>query len=316
MQLLNLPNVVIEEIFRYLDFDEVAKLRIVCRRFNKINQEILNHGFYKLTNNHAKQIRRIKSQLPRRESERRNHPLSKYSDILTCVETRLSMLSMTYLKYMQNGSACFIPGKVIDEVYKIMKMLQNVETPKSLKSHEVLQELRDISSMAIEHFDEKIVPHIKKNLSNSPRCESYSSSGLLFDLFASSSSSSQPLSRDSSASCIITEVKTKPQPKPHKSSKSKLSGVVKMYKKQSYQIKLQAKQIAKMGSSIKVLKRRLDESEVKNRELSENVKVTKGVITSTASSSPSVSSSFNMSIPCNIKPRSATIMLKRNYVQD
>lgn len=108
----------------------------ICKRFNKINQEILNHGFYKLTNNHAKQIRRIKSQLPRRESERSknpikssvveiivliyllfsrskgNHPLSKYSDILTCVETRLSMLSMTYLKYMQNGSACFIPGKV------------------------------------------------------------------------------------------------------------------------------------------------------------------------------------------------------------
>lgn len=154
MQLLDLPDVVIEDIFRYLDFDEVAKLRIVsrtkkcmyldlflffivifkiCKRFNKINQEILNHGFYKLTNNHAKQIRRIKTQLPRRESERSkesiksnvvvliylflyyfkgNHPLSKYSDILTCVETRLSMLSMTYLKYMQNGSACFIPGKV------------------------------------------------------------------------------------------------------------------------------------------------------------------------------------------------------------
>ena len=45
-----------------------------------------------------------------------NHALSKYSDILTCVETRLSMLSMTYLKYMQNGSACFIPGKVIEDL--------------------------------------------------------------------------------------------------------------------------------------------------------------------------------------------------------
>lgn len=191
-----------------------------------------------------------------------------------------------------------------------MKMLQNVETPKTLKSHEVLQELRDISSMAIEHFDEKIVPHIKKNLSTSPRCESFSSTGLLFDLFASSSS--QPLSRDSSASCI-PEVNTKTQQNPRKSSKSKLSGVVKMYKKQSYQIKLQAKQIAKMGTSIKDLKRRLDESEVKNRELSENVKVTKGIITSTPSSSPSAPSSFHMSIPCNIKPRSATIILKRGF---
>ncbi|CAO1363088.1 unnamed protein product [Diamesa serratosioi] len=308
MQFLDLPDVAIQEIFSFLAFDEVAKLRIICKRFNRINQEILNHGFYKLTNNHAKQIRRIKSQLPRRESERRIHPLSKYSDILTCVETRLSMLSMTYLKYMQNGSACFIPGKIIDEVYKILKMLQNVENPKTLKAHEVLQELRDISSMAIEHFDEKIVPHIKKNLSTSPRCESFSSSGLLFDLFASSSS--QPLSRDSSGSCIPEINAVTPQ-NAHKSSKSKLSGVVKMYKKQSYQIKLQAKQIAKMSSSIKDLKRRLDESEVKNRELSENVKVAKGIITT--SSSLSAPSSFHMSIPCNIKPRSATIILKRRF---
>lgn len=193
-----------------------------------------------------------------------------------------------------------------------MKMLQNVETPKTLKAHEVLQELRDISSMAIEHFDEQIVPYIKKNLSTSPRCDSFSSSGLLFDLFASSSSS-QPLSRESSASCI-PEVNAKTPQNPHKSSKSKLSGVVKMYKKQSYQIKLQAKQIAKMGISIKDLKRRLDESEVKNRELSENVKVTKGIITSSSStSSSSAPSSFHMSIPCNIKPRSATIILKRRF---
>lgn len=191
-----------------------------------------------------------------------------------------------------------------------MKMLQNVETPKTLKAHEVLQELRDISSMAIEHFDEQIVPYIKKILSTSPRCDSFSSSGLLFDLFASSSS--QPLSRESSASCI-PEVNAKTPQNTHKSSKSKLSGVVKMYKKQSYQIKLQAKQIAKMGISIKDLKRRLDESEVKNRELSENVKVAKGIITSSSSSSSSAPSSFHMSIPCNIKPRSATIILKRRF---
>lgn len=190
-----------------------------------------------------------------------------------------------------------------------MNMLQNVDTPKTLKAHEVLQELRDISSMAIEHFDEKIVPHIKKNLSTSPRCESFSSSGLLFDLFASSTS--QSLSRDSSASCI-PEINAKRPQNPQKSSKSKLSGVVKMYKKQSYQIKLQAKQIARMSTSIKDLKRRLDESEVKNRELSENVKVTKGIIT-TSSSSSSSPSSFHMSIPCNIKPRSATIILKRRF---
>lgn len=36
----------------------------------------------------------------------------RYSDILSCIETRLSMLSMTYQKFIANGSSCFIPGKV------------------------------------------------------------------------------------------------------------------------------------------------------------------------------------------------------------
>lgn len=31
-----------------------------------------------------------------------------------------------------------------------------------LRTHEVLQELRDISSMAIEHFEEKVAPTLKK----------------------------------------------------------------------------------------------------------------------------------------------------------
>lgn len=31
-----------------------------------------------------------------------------------------------------------------------------------LRTHEILQELRDISSMAIDHFEEKIAPTLKK----------------------------------------------------------------------------------------------------------------------------------------------------------
>lgn len=42
----------------------------------------------------------------------RNHPLAKHSDVLTCIETRISMLSMTYTKYIEVNLCCFIPGKV------------------------------------------------------------------------------------------------------------------------------------------------------------------------------------------------------------
>lgn len=63
---------------------------------------------------HAQCLRAVKSQLPRRESERRCHPLARHCDILTAIETRISMLSMTFTKYVDLNLCCFIPGKVSD----------------------------------------------------------------------------------------------------------------------------------------------------------------------------------------------------------
>lgn len=74
------------------------------------------------------------------------------------------MLSMTYTKYMDLNLCCFIPGKVLDEIFRILRLI--AKTNKPLRPHEVLQELRDISSMAIEHFDEKIVHNLKKTFAD------------------------------------------------------------------------------------------------------------------------------------------------------
>lgn len=87
--------------------------------------------------------------------------MAKHADILTCIETRISMLSMTYTKYIDLNLCCFIPGKIIDEVMNVLKLVSSSNKP--LRAHEVLQELRDISSMAIDHFDEKIAPILKKS---------------------------------------------------------------------------------------------------------------------------------------------------------
>lgn len=51
----------------------------------------------------------------RRESERRNHSLARHADILAAVETRLSLLNMTFMKYVDSNLCCFIPGKVTSE---------------------------------------------------------------------------------------------------------------------------------------------------------------------------------------------------------
>ncbi|EDV96365.1 GH16208 [Drosophila grimshawi] len=159
MHILDLPDTVLMDILELLSYDEVARKREVCARFNYICQQVLNTGFNKVVMEHAKHFRRIKALLPRRESERRNHTLARHSDVLTSIETRISMLTMTYSKFIDSNLCCFIPGRVLDEISAILKLVGS--SPKQLRPHEVLQELRDISSMAIEHFDERIAVNFK-----------------------------------------------------------------------------------------------------------------------------------------------------------
>jgi len=55
----------------------------------------------------------MRAKLPRRESERQSHPLARHVDILSAVKNRLSLLDMTYSRYIDLGLCCFIPGKVV-----------------------------------------------------------------------------------------------------------------------------------------------------------------------------------------------------------
>jgi F-box protein 28 len=92
----------------------ISSLKQVCRQFDRICRKLLNRGFNLMEKYHAQCLRAVKSKLPRRESERRSHPLARHCDILTAIETRISMLSMTFIKYVDLNVCCFIPGKVIN----------------------------------------------------------------------------------------------------------------------------------------------------------------------------------------------------------
>ena len=87
----------------------------VCKQFDEVCKQLLNKGFSYVDRLHATVQKNVKSKLPRRESERRNHPLSKHVNVLSSVETRLSLLSMTFVKYIDMNLCCFIPGKVCEE---------------------------------------------------------------------------------------------------------------------------------------------------------------------------------------------------------
>ena len=99
----------------YLSYDEVSRLRGVCRRLDGLCSSRLNAGFRGVERTHAQLMRGFKARLPRRESERRNHPLIKHCDILTAVETRISLLAMTFMKYVDAEMCCFIPGERYNE---------------------------------------------------------------------------------------------------------------------------------------------------------------------------------------------------------
>lgn len=160
-----LPIEIMENILSYLSYDEISIYRRVNRYFNTCCQRLLNQGFFRAERFHAQCLKAVKKQLPRRESERRTHPLARHCEILTSIETRLSLLSMTFMKYMEMSLCCFIPGKVIDEIFRVLRLVQGAGgqgcTGTPPRAHEILQELRDISSMAMEHFDERIAPGLK-----------------------------------------------------------------------------------------------------------------------------------------------------------
>jgi F-box protein 28 len=75
-------------------------------------------------------------------------------------------MHMTYSKFIELHLVCFIPGRVIDETLRVLQLVHNALQSGELppRPHDVLQELRDISSMAMEHFDEYIAPSLRQHI--------------------------------------------------------------------------------------------------------------------------------------------------------
>ena len=170
----SLPEPVLDQVLSYLSYDELANLRRVNKKFNSTIMRLLNNGFRSAERFHAKYlevsytlfgkniffypkyVQEVKSQLPRRESQRRNHQLYRHYSILTSMGTRISLLSLTFKEYVDSKRCCFIPGKVIDEIFSILRRIKEDQNPP--RSSEILQELEDLSTMARDHFETKMVP--------------------------------------------------------------------------------------------------------------------------------------------------------------
>ncbi|CAB3402718.1 unnamed protein product [Caenorhabditis bovis] len=163
--IFDFPELILDKIFSYFTYDELAKIRGVSRIFNCYVKEELNKGFEKLGKILETNKQNVKKGLPKRESQRKRHRLTKINEIYTAMDTRYSLLDLTFKKYMTHThprlNICFIPGRVIDEFNRVLDILQKcIDNGGEFTGDvtELLKEVRDLSSMAMEYFEETILP--------------------------------------------------------------------------------------------------------------------------------------------------------------
>jgi len=157
--LVQLPAEILVKIIEYISFKEHANIRMVCRRLNEIASGRLNSTFTQLQNRMLVRFQAIKAQMPRRESARRNHPLSRECDIVETLHMRLTLLQMTFGKHIERKHICFFPGEILDEVCRILRYIQTTHPPLG-RAYKVTDELFDLSTMAMEYFKENIEPSL------------------------------------------------------------------------------------------------------------------------------------------------------------
>jgi len=154
--LVELPAEILIKILQYMNFKENSTVRLVCRRLNELCAARLNSTFQRLQSNMLVRFQTIKSQMPRRESARRNHPLARECDIIETLHMRLTLLQMTFGKHIERKHICFFPGEILDEVFRILNYIGS--TQPLGRAYKVTDELFDLSTMAMEYFKENIEP--------------------------------------------------------------------------------------------------------------------------------------------------------------
>ena len=83
-----------------------------CQRLRHACENELNKAFQRIQTRVQQHFQRIKSQMPRRESARRKHPLARECDIIETLHMRLTLLQMTFGKHIERKHCCFFAGEV------------------------------------------------------------------------------------------------------------------------------------------------------------------------------------------------------------
>ncbi|VDK76792.1 unnamed protein product [Anisakis simplex] len=108
----DLPVEVVSHILGFLTYEQLSFARAVSKTFDVIARSLLNASFFRLGEQLELAMGNVKKMLPKRESQRRNHSLSRVNEVYSALETRYALLGMTFRKHIDDDSCCFIAGKV------------------------------------------------------------------------------------------------------------------------------------------------------------------------------------------------------------
>ncbi|VVD00658.1 unnamed protein product [Leptidea sinapis] len=156
MALLQLPKELIEHIFSFLSYEEVAKIREVSRELDKICQGLLNRGFIQLEERRIRVQNKIISQGPSSDNDLNNHPLFiEYMVVMLCGMT-ICFLGVTYNEYIKKNKCCFIPGKLLDLIRRFLDTADSEKIDCDLLM-KLSKELKNDSRIAMDHFHNSVV---------------------------------------------------------------------------------------------------------------------------------------------------------------
>ncbi len=136
------------------------------RSFNAACSTELNAGFNKAYVFHCGVGEKIKGFLPRRESEQRSHPFFRHHCIVVAVGSYLELLRVHFEDYIkdENCSFCFYPGKLLDEIWLTLRHVNFCVRLRCQPKErmEILNEIRDLSKMAVDHFKKYVEPSLEE----------------------------------------------------------------------------------------------------------------------------------------------------------
>ena len=87
---------------------------------------------------------------PKRESERKRHPLKGHYDVLKYLQSVINISKGGFSRFISLNLCCFIPGKLIDEILKTLRIVKNQDSVQ----WSILTEIIDIYPLAHKHFME------------------------------------------------------------------------------------------------------------------------------------------------------------------